>query len=271
MPKVAVALGRPYSTVRDWRRRHRERTGELVAGLAGRVVEVGGDVPKLSGEVERTALALLAVARTATTRRLRRMTGGLYVHDVGHRREVAGQDHEPALERRRRAAWMLRNDEPRLLSRHGPTRARADRAVPLPADRRSPQPPAATARAGTAGAQDGQRQHEFPDGSVGTVRRRPDEAHMARMITMASSRAARLSAGVRAGAPIECAASRKPPLPVPSSKRPPLSTSSVDAALASIAGGRSGRSWTSAKTRTVSVCERIHPMSASVSKKRDWY
>lgn len=75
MPKVAVALGRPYSTVRDWRRRHRERTGELVAGRAGRVVEVGGDVPKLSGEVERTALALLAVARTATTRRLRRMTG----------------------------------------------------------------------------------------------------------------------------------------------------------------------------------------------------
>lgn len=32
-------------------------------------------MPKLSGEVERTALALLAVARTATTRRLRRMTG----------------------------------------------------------------------------------------------------------------------------------------------------------------------------------------------------
>ena len=36
---------------------------------------------------------------------------------------------------------MLRNDEPRLLSRHGPTRARADRAVPLPADRRSPPAP----------------------------------------------------------------------------------------------------------------------------------
>jgi Domain of unknown function (DUF6431) len=51
LPKIAVALGRPYSTVRDWRRRHRERAGELVAELAGR--------------------------------------------------EVAGQDHEPALERRR--------------------------------------------------------------------------------------------------------------------------------------------------------------------------
>ncbi len=71
LPKIAVALGRPYSTVRDWRRRHRERAGELVAELAARVVEVGGEVPRLTGEVERSVLALLMVARTAAARRLR--------------------------------------------------------------------------------------------------------------------------------------------------------------------------------------------------------
>ena len=38
LPKIAAELGRPYSTVRDWRRRHRERAGELVAALAARAV-----------------------------------------------------------------------------------------------------------------------------------------------------------------------------------------------------------------------------------------
>ncbi len=75
LPKIAAELGRPYSTVRDWRRRHRERAGELVAELAGRVVELGGEVPRLSEETERWALALLAVARTAAARRLRGVVG----------------------------------------------------------------------------------------------------------------------------------------------------------------------------------------------------
>jgi hypothetical protein len=75
LPKIAVALGRPYSTVRDWRRRHRERAGELVGELAARVVELGGEVPKLSVEVERLALGLLAVARSAAARRLERVAG----------------------------------------------------------------------------------------------------------------------------------------------------------------------------------------------------
>ncbi len=75
LPKIAAALGRPYSTVRDWRRRHRERAGELVAELAARVVELGDEVPKLSGEVERTALALLATVRSAAARRLRSVAG----------------------------------------------------------------------------------------------------------------------------------------------------------------------------------------------------
>ena len=44
---------------------------------------------------------------------------------------------------------------------------------------------------------------------------------------------------------------------MPSSKRPPLSRSSVAAALASTAGGRSGRLPTAAKTRTAVVWARI--------------
>jgi hypothetical protein len=75
LPKIAAALGRPYSTVRDWRRRHRGRAGDLVAELAARVVELGGEVPRLSGEEERSALTLLAVARTAAARRLRGVAG----------------------------------------------------------------------------------------------------------------------------------------------------------------------------------------------------
>jgi hypothetical protein len=46
-----------------------------VAELAARVVEVGGEVPKLTGEVERSALALLMVARAAAARRLRGVVG----------------------------------------------------------------------------------------------------------------------------------------------------------------------------------------------------
>ena len=61
------------------------------------------------------------------------------------------------------------------------------------------------------------------------------------------------SPGVSAGAPIACAASRNPPPPSPASKRPPLSRSSVAAAFANTAGGRSGRLPTSWKTRIRSV------------------
>ena len=75
LPKIAAELGRPYSTVRDWRRRHRKRAGELVVELAAQVVELGGEVPRLSEEEERSALGLLVVARTAAARRLRGVAG----------------------------------------------------------------------------------------------------------------------------------------------------------------------------------------------------
>jgi len=101
LPKIAVELGRPYSTVRDWRRRHRERAGELVVELAARVVELGDEVPKLNGPVERSALLLFAGPERGGATAVEG-GGHLDVHDVGHRREVAGQDHEPALERGRR-------------------------------------------------------------------------------------------------------------------------------------------------------------------------
>src|SRR6266487_2811435 len=96
LPKIAAELGRPYSTVRDWRRRHRERAVELVAELAGRVVELGGEVPRLSGEAERWALALPAVARSAAARRLR---GELVLPT----RDLAHQP-TPLMARARRAA-----------------------------------------------------------------------------------------------------------------------------------------------------------------------
>ena len=43
--------------------------------LAARVVELGDEVPKLNGPVERSALMLLAVARSAVARRLWRVAG----------------------------------------------------------------------------------------------------------------------------------------------------------------------------------------------------
>jgi transposase-like protein len=76
--RVAEEQGRPHSTVRDWRRRHRARAGELVVELARLTVELGGEVPRLRGDVERAALGVLAAAWT-TARRLSRMaTMGLW-------------------------------------------------------------------------------------------------------------------------------------------------------------------------------------------------
>jgi hypothetical protein len=58
---------------------------------------------------------------------------------------------------------------------------------------------------------------------------------------MASVSAATASPGVRRGPPSPAMPSQDPPAPSPSSTRPPESRSSVATALASTAGGRSGR------------------------------
>lgn len=60
--KVAEEVGRPHTTVRDWRRRHRGRALALFSELAALVVSLGGVVPKLSGDMESSALVLLALA-----------------------------------------------------------------------------------------------------------------------------------------------------------------------------------------------------------------
>ena len=59
MAKVAVQLGVPHSTARDWRRRHRARAPALVAGLAALRVELGDEVISLPGDPEQAALAAL--------------------------------------------------------------------------------------------------------------------------------------------------------------------------------------------------------------------
>src|SRR4051812_35248261 len=62
-----------------------------------------------------------------------------------------------------------------------------------------------------------------------------------------------------------------PPAPRPSSKRPPLSTSSDAAALAIMAGPRSGRFATSVKNEMRSVSAISVGISDHVSRKWRWY
>jgi hypothetical protein len=66
-------------------------------------------------------------------------------------------------------------------------------------------------------------------------------------------------------------ASQNPPAPSPSSNRPPERRSSEAAALAIIAGSRSGRFATSGKTRIHSVSASRLAISIQVSRKRRWY
>jgi len=65
---VADDSGSPYTTVRDWRRRHRERAPVLAAGFAALAVELGAGAPELGAVPERAALQALdhawAVARS---------------------------------------------------------------------------------------------------------------------------------------------------------------------------------------------------------------
>lgn len=66
---VAAAIDVPTTTVRGWRRRHRDRAGLLVAGVSSVVVGLGGVAPRLSGDAERASVesvgALWVAARGA--------------------------------------------------------------------------------------------------------------------------------------------------------------------------------------------------------------
>lgn len=54
---VAVRMGLPLSTVRNWRVRHRQRAGALFAGHGRLAVELGAQFERVPGEPERAALA----------------------------------------------------------------------------------------------------------------------------------------------------------------------------------------------------------------------
>jgi len=66
---VAEAAGFPYTTVRDWRRRHRERGASLAAGFAALAVELGAVAPRLSAIAELAALEALGCAWTTARSR----------------------------------------------------------------------------------------------------------------------------------------------------------------------------------------------------------
>lgn len=53
---VAASIDVAVTTVRGWRRRHRDRAGLLVAGVAAVMVALGGPAPRLSGNAERASI-----------------------------------------------------------------------------------------------------------------------------------------------------------------------------------------------------------------------
>jgi hypothetical protein len=67
--RAADALGLPYTTVRDWRRRFVARAEMLAIGFARACVALGAPVPRLSGEAVAVALKALGAAWRAARRR----------------------------------------------------------------------------------------------------------------------------------------------------------------------------------------------------------
>jgi transposase-like protein len=66
---VADALGVPHTTARDWRRRHRARAPTWLARAEALIVELGGELPRWSADVEHAAIdALITAWRRAASR-----------------------------------------------------------------------------------------------------------------------------------------------------------------------------------------------------------
>lgn len=76
--EVADAVDFPYTTVRDWRRRHRDRSSVLAAGFAALAVELGAGAPPLASVPEQAALEALGAAWAATRDRYRAAVAGLW-------------------------------------------------------------------------------------------------------------------------------------------------------------------------------------------------
>ncbi len=76
--EVAETAGFPYTTVRDWRRRHRHRGPTMSAGFAALAVELGAPAPVLAGVAERAALQALGCAWATARARFGDVVAGLW-------------------------------------------------------------------------------------------------------------------------------------------------------------------------------------------------
>ena len=76
--EVAEVAGFPYTTTRDWRRRHRERGATLAAGFAALSVELGAVLPRLASVAERASLEALGCAWAAARSRFGSGVAGLW-------------------------------------------------------------------------------------------------------------------------------------------------------------------------------------------------
>ena len=76
--EVADGGGIPYTTVRDWRRRHRDRAPVLAAGFAALAVSLGAAAGTLAAAPERAALEALGAAWATARHRLGMAVVGLW-------------------------------------------------------------------------------------------------------------------------------------------------------------------------------------------------
>ncbi|MHB1535760.1 MAG: hypothetical protein ACYC1D_14370 [Acidimicrobiales bacterium] len=73
--EVAERIDLPVTTVRGWRRRHRDRAPLLVAGVVAVVVGLGAVAPRLSGDPERASVEVVGALWAAAKARLGERAG----------------------------------------------------------------------------------------------------------------------------------------------------------------------------------------------------
>jgi transposase-like protein len=78
MRKVAARVGVPESTVRDWRRRYRERSPVLLQHLSEVALRLGAELGKVPPRVEQAVLVVLRVAWVRARERLPAMVPALW-------------------------------------------------------------------------------------------------------------------------------------------------------------------------------------------------
>lgn len=75
---VALALGVPHTTARDWRRRHRARAPDWLVRAEALIVELGGELRRSTAAIEQAALAALVDAWRWAARRAAGAWPGLW-------------------------------------------------------------------------------------------------------------------------------------------------------------------------------------------------